>query len=875
MKKLFCTILTLLFLLPGYASHIKGGFITYTYLGAGTGGNNRYQVDVVVYMDQASQNNPQQFHTTIPVTFFNLDNGTQQTLDAPRANWFFLTKVREEDCVTNSPTGIFYLVAIYRIAAIELPSNVRGHTIAYQRCCRITGITNIAGNSGTVGNTYSTTIPGRQLLDAAPQNSSANFLVNDTPVVCRNSYFEYSFRASDANSDSLSYAFCSAWEGGSISNAAPAVSEPPPFISLLYAPGFTGTTPLGNRVTIDPRTGLISGVAPDVGEYVVTVCVTEWRNGIPIAQNRKELHVKVTDCGSVRATLDPTYVNCEDFNVRFQNNSPTGVNTHFWDFGVPGVTNDTANIAMPVFTFPDTGVYNIKLVVNRGDRCADSTRAEVRVYPGFFPGFRHQGVCATRPTQFFDTTRARYGVVNFWSWEFGDPATNADVSSQRNPQYTYPVPGTYPVTFIVASSVGCRDTVRTDVRILDRPPLNLPFRDTLMCTGDSMQLRAEGTGAFSWTPSGQMLFPNTATPIVWPRTTTTYTVQLMESGCVSRDTIRVRVVSEVTLRMRPDTVICLTDTIRLGALTDGLRYLWTGTTPLNDSSLLTPQTVAGPGVNTYTLTSFVGRCFKTASVRVLTVPYPSVSARTDTTICFRGSVTLQGSINPTPGTTYYWLPTSFLTNPNSLNPVARPPDTIAYVLTVRDTLSGCPKPARDTVVVSVTPQIFPWAGRDTMVVAGQPLQLLATGGVRYQWIPATVLSNPNIPNPVGLYEENPEFIHYKVRVFDQYDCVDSARMRVRVFRTLPSIFVPTAFTPNSDGKNDIVRPIAVGIRRIEFFRIFNRWGQLVYETTENGAGWDGRINGKDQGTEVFVWVVQAVDYQGNKYFRKGTVTLIR
>jgi gliding motility-associated-like protein len=106
-------------------------------------------------------------------------------------------------------------------------------------------------------------------------------------------------------------------------------------------------------------------------------------------------------------------------------------------------------------------------------------------------------------------------------------------------------------------------------------------------------------------------------------------------------------------------------------------------------------------------------------------------------------------------------------------------------------------------------------------------------------------------------------------------CPDTAYLSVRVFQTAPSVFVPTGFTPNADGLNDVIKPILVGIKKLNYFRIFNRWGQLVYETQQEGQGWDGRINGQLQGTHVFVWTVSAIDYLDQPYFSKGTLTLIR
>jgi gliding motility-associated-like protein len=106
-------------------------------------------------------------------------------------------------------------------------------------------------------------------------------------------------------------------------------------------------------------------------------------------------------------------------------------------------------------------------------------------------------------------------------------------------------------------------------------------------------------------------------------------------------------------------------------------------------------------------------------------------------------------------------------------------------------------------------------------------------------------------------------------------CADSAYVIVRVYKVKPTIFVPTAFTPNGDGLNDTVYPVSVGIKKINYFSIYNRWGELVFTTTQDRHGWDGRIAGKLQSSAVFVWMVSAIDYLGAPIFLKGTVTLIR
>jgi gliding motility-associated-like protein len=179
------------------------------------------------------------------------------------------------------------------------------------------------------------------------------------------------------------------------------------------------------------------------------------------------------------------------------------------------------------------------------------------------------------------------------------------------------------------------------------------------------------------------------------------------------------------------------------------------------------------------------------------------------------------------------------------------------------------------VIVIVLPKVRAFAGRDTSVVVGQELQFNGSGGISYIWSPPTGLSNLLISNPIGIYDSEIDSVRYKLVVTDQAGCTDSAFVLVKVFKTNPYIFVPSAFTPNGDGLNDIIRPIAVGIKQIKYFSIYNRWGQMVFTTTTNGQGWDGKIAGKPQNSGVFVWMVSAIDYIGKPIFLKGTVTLIR
>lgn len=864
------------------ANHITGGEMYYT-LQSQSGSQYTYLVTLKLYRDCYAPQGSAQLDPSVQIGIYtNQSSGTgafYSSVTVQQSKFEKQSLGSPNPCISNPPQ-VCYEVGYYAFTVV-LPASPYGYTISYQRCCRITAINNIVPNSNQYGATYSTEIPGTAVLASGPANNSAKFLGIDTVIVCAGNYFCYNFSASDKDGDDLSYSFCSAYIGGSQGNSVPVPSNntAPPYESVPYMRPFNASQPLGAGVTIDPKTGMMCGVAPAAGIYVVTVCVNEIRAGKQIATQRKDLQIKVGDCNVARAVpaifdingikIRPEVAGCRSFTYNFANDVPFNplIHTYYWEFS-DGTVYTTAN---PKHTFADTGVYTIKLVINRGEECGDSATSILRVYPGFFSGFVFNGICAGKPTRFTDTTTTRYGVVNSWQWNFNDPTATGDTSRLRNPVYTFSGEGAYNVQFIVGTNKGCSDTIVKPVSILTKPPLSVSFKDTLICNGDSLQLHAIGSGNFTWTPTPRMINAATADPTVFPTQTTNYIVQLDDQGCINHDTLRVRVVDFVTLKAMQDTVICASDALQLSAVSDGLHYVWSPAATIIDDPTL-PRPTARPVANiTYTVQATIGRCVSTDDVNVVLVPYPSVNAGADTAVCFATSAQLKGSHD---GSSFFWSPTATLVNAASLTPVAKPQSTTEYVLTSFDT-KGCPKPSRDTVLVVVNPEVIADAGRDTAVVVGQPLQFNATGGEGYAWIPSESLSNATIADPIGMYDGSLDSIRYFVTVRDAIGCSDDATLLVKIYKSSPRVFVPTAFTPNSDGKNDVVRPIAVGLTKLEYFRVYNRWGQLVFETTVNGKGWDGKLNGVDQGTQTYVWIVKGQDFLGKVVFDKGTVTLIR
>jgi gliding motility-associated-like protein len=178
--------------------------------------------------------------------------------------------------------------------------------------------------------------------------------------------------------------------------------------------------------------------------------------------------------------------------------------------------------------------------------------------------------------------------------------------------------------------------------------------------------------------------------------------------------------------------------------------------------------------------------------------------------------------------------------------------------------------------ISVTPSVKIFAGNDTNAAINQPVQLkvieLGASGVnQYSWFPSSFLNNPSSDAPIATL---PSDITYTVVGTTPEGCQGTDEIRIKVYKG-PDIYVPTGFTPNNDGKNDILRAIPVGIKEFRFFKVFNRWGQMIFFTKDPSNGWDGKIKGINQPTSTYVWMAEAIDYTGKTIFKKGIITVIR
>jgi len=268
-------------------------------------------------------------------------------------------------------------------------------------------------------------------------------------------------------------------------------------------------------------------------------------------------------------------------------------------------------------------------------------------------------------------------------------------------------------------------------------------------------------------------------------------------------------------------------------------------------------------------------CRGNDSVTVTVVQPFNITVSPSDSICIGSSSQLFAS----GGFRYTWNPALGLDRDNVPNPISTPLSSTFYRVIAFDQFNCF----SDTGFVRVAVGPYPTVdlGTGTTVIAGTNVNLNATitGGpiASYRWTPTRDLSCTNCGNPLATINTN---ILYKLEVENIYGCTASDTISFKVNCDISQVFIPNAFSPDGDGINDILMVRAKGIAQVKYFRVFNRWGQLVFERSNINAndpqqGWNGKINGAAANPDVYVYTAEAICTAGGTYVYKGNVTLVR
>lgn len=377
-KKIGLLILFVLSTILSNASHLVGGDLTYTCIG-----NNQYRVKLTVFRD--CNNTMVLFDPVVPIAVY--EGGNYFSVNhVDLTNFYPNTPLVADSCSPPPPSNVCVEFAEY-IDTVFLPPSPLGYTIVHQRCCRNNVINNII-NPGTTGNSFFSNIPAN---DTAC-NNSVQFLDFPNLLMCFNQSNIIELPTSDPDGDSLVFSLCDPYLGGgqlpnnSPNGAMPDPPQGPPYNNVIHAPGYTGTNPIQGSpgLAIDPQTGTLT-IIPDpiVGFYSVAVCVDEYRNGQLINSTQREMQYVVSDCilstaAGIQSQADlGADASCIGRTIEFRHFS-SGMMEAYWIFNdSANAPHDTSTAFNPVYTFSDTGFFEVMLIINQGIPGCNDTAVEI------------------------------------------------------------------------------------------------------------------------------------------------------------------------------------------------------------------------------------------------------------------------------------------------------------------------------------------------------------------------------------------------------------------------------------------------------------------------------------------------------------------
>ena len=474
------------------AKHIVGGDAYYTCMGRDTARNQTtFQIDVVIYRDPTDPTAAGFNNGALFGVWSNVGNGWTLVDDFP-VNFMNESEVSINEvnpCIIIPPN-----VAVDK-AEYSFPltlDNIEGeYMIAYQRCCRNGSISNIIDPQST-GAVFAISI-----------SEEAQLLCNDSPrfkefppiVICNGLELEFDHSVSDSDNDVVVYEFCAPRASGGIdgsqntlpANTCTGVTPapdmcPPPWQFVSFIAGlYDVTNPLGGapQVTINPTTGLITGVPNVNGQFVVGVCAKEFRNGVQIGEIRRDFQFNVATCEpTVFAVIDSDITvgpkefvinSCGNTTIDFDNMSfnEQYIVGYDWRFDINGNMEmfDTRNVTV---TFPSVGEYEGSMIVNPNTDCADTALIYVNVYPEVTADFEFEyDTCVAGPIDFRDLSFTGADDVISWEWAF-DPTST---SNSQIVSHLYEEPGVKNVSLIATDNNNCKDTSIQEIVWQPAPPL--------------------------------------------------------------------------------------------------------------------------------------------------------------------------------------------------------------------------------------------------------------------------------------------------------------------------------------------------------------------------------------------------------------------
>jgi gliding motility-associated-like protein len=592
-----------------------------------------------------------------------------------------------------------------------------------------------------------------------------------------------------------------------------------------------------------------------IGLFVVGVCVKEYRNGVLVGQTIRDFLFRVFDCNIVMQALLPTQTQlptfvsyCQGLNVQFVNNSYGGT-SYAWNFGVPNITSDVSTQFAPNYTFPSPGNYNVQLIVNPGMPCTDTAYMNIIVNNPLSVSWSSQDSLCILGNEFdFIANVSNPSATLAWVLDPTASQTSGTGNSLMNVSYT--TPGFHEVE-IIADDGFCQLSYIDSVFIFDVPVSAISVPPLVECIGYTVPFGNNSSSSvnyqwdFSLNGSSVGQSSLTAPTFTFP-SPGNYTVQLIANSSPNcADT------SEVLVTIKQPLVMSFTHTDSL-CIDDSFDFLATVSGPSNATfhwdfgSHANPSTSSNLSVQGVTYTQsgsepvyFIGQydnCSDTIQSSIQIFGHATIDFMFINTLQCAPSVAQFVNLSQSDvPIQYQWNFGDGITS-NAVNPnhIYLTPGNYSVSLTLNQ-LYGCMDTLylmkQDLVTVHPAPTAGFSVNPDKVDVCNNTVVFIdqSQGAQNYQYVFDHHGFTSNLQNFSHDYVNAGSDYPIQI-VSNQYGCRDTARRTV--FVEPFSIYIPNTFKPVTD----------FAIVAWDF-SIYNRWGQIIFQTNDPAQAWDGKLNG--------------------------------
>ena len=746
--KLTFLIPAIFFMLPftANATHIVGGEIGYRCLGG-----NQYEITLRVFRDCFNAN-PTAFFDDPGIIAVYASNGLRLSNISLRPIGNDTLREGLDSCYTSFINSVCVHTTVYK-SVVTLNPRVGGYHFVYQRCCRNTTISNIV-NPTEAGATYDIL-----LTEAAMLKCNSSPVVNSWPpvYVCANQELNVNSAATDVNNDSIAYKLCAPLVGGTLQRPQPIPPTAPPFQPIIWlGPTYSLANVLGgnNPLTIDVNTGIMKGVPPVLGQFVVAVCLEEYDRSTKnlLSVVRRDFQYNVVNCMVPQATFEAPKELCVGSKLTLKQSTP-GAKSVEWYLGEPGAEKLISKGDSVNLTFAAAGKNRITLYYEKGTACQstfsaviDAVAIDVISLP-----LAGQNSVVCRGSNFEVNIQNKQENRSLtYDWQ-----TNGNlVSGQGSSLATFKIDAPTLITLNLSNALGCKSTLVFPVAIHSsiQSTINTGIqvcRDVPTVTNENFNKNL----SYSWLPKNGLSNPNIGNPVITLNNSQIYSVKITnpETKCDTSISF-----SAIVKPFGADPGIDSLSTVCYNVgkqinpkFNNTLIYSWSPATGLSETTKGNPMVML-KGSMSYTvkIQNPASGCDTTISVRVEVSPMLPV-VELDTTLDFCPGIPKKVNLPESSLVTYLWSPSTGLDNANVANPTFTLQNNQIYTVKITDPKTNCNLVWK--VNAQVSPEAVISAGKDTTLCNYGPYTLKATSSLplSFQWSRLPDFSN-NLGNQATL-----------------------------------------------------------------------------------------------------------------------------